>query len=96
MKQCKTCMNREYKDKLTCCAVAELFHAFWELLKFLPFFGKDFKTYECGSYMADDVYVAYYITNIFLAKQCSNCGYEPLTPTKRCAYCGYEMLEKKE
>lgn len=54
MKQCRTCMNREFKDKLTCCAVADLFHAFREILKCIPFFGKDFKTYECGSYMADN------------------------------------------
>lgn len=53
MKQCKTCMNREYKDKLTCCACAELFHAFHELFKQFPLFGKYVKTFECGSYMVD-------------------------------------------
>ena len=54
MKQCEKCIDREYKDKLICCAVAELFHAFRELWKQLPFFGKYIKTYECGSYMADN------------------------------------------
>lgn len=53
MKQCKTCLNREYKNELCCCAVAELFHAFRELLKNIPLFGKDVQTYECGNYMAD-------------------------------------------
>lgn len=54
MKQCRTCMNREFKDKLCCCAVAELFHAFRELCKVLPFFGKYISTYECESYMEDN------------------------------------------
>ncbi len=54
MKQCKTCMNREFKDKLTCCAVADLFHAFRELMKQLPLFGKHVQTYECVSYTADN------------------------------------------
>jgi len=54
MKQCKKCINREYKDKLCCCAVADLFHAFRELLKLIPLFGKYVETYECGSYMADN------------------------------------------
>ena len=53
MNQCKTCVDRKYKDNLTSCAVAELFHSFHELFRHLPLFGKYVKTYECGNYMAD-------------------------------------------
>ena len=53
MKQCKTCINREYKDSLICCSVAELNHAFNELFRDLPLFGKFVKRHECGSYMED-------------------------------------------
>ena len=51
MEQCKTCMNREYKEKLFCCCAAELNQAFRELFKCIPFFGKNVKDLECGSYI---------------------------------------------
>lgn len=50
MKQCETCLHREYKDKLIGCSVTTLFHAIRELLKQLPLFGKDFQDYECSLY----------------------------------------------
>ena len=50
MKQCETCINGEYKDKLFICAVANLFHAIRELLKQLPLFGKEVQNYECSLY----------------------------------------------
>lgn len=50
MKQCETCLHREYKDKLLGCSVTSLFHAIRELLKQLPLFGKDFQDYECSNY----------------------------------------------
>lgn len=51
--RCKTCLNREYKDRLFCCAVAELNHSFHNLVKTLPLFGKYVKKHECGFYMED-------------------------------------------
>ena len=50
MKQCETCLYREYKEKLFGCSVAELFNAIRKLLKQLPLFGKDFQDYECNFY----------------------------------------------
>lgn len=59
MKQCKICMNKPYKDKLFCCAVAELHNAFNEIMRNLPLFGQDVKPFECGSRLIDKRYTGF-------------------------------------
>lgn len=53
MKQCETCLYREYKDDLICCNVNHLHFAFREMLKSLPLIGKDIHDYECKAYEMD-------------------------------------------
>ncbi len=53
MKKCNTCMNREYKDDLVCCAANELHFAWTEFLRSLPLFGKYIEKYKCKAYEMD-------------------------------------------
>lgn len=53
MKQCETCLYREYKDYLICCNANHLHFAFREMLKSLPLIGKDIHDYECKAYEMD-------------------------------------------
>lgn len=54
MKQCKKCMNKPYKDKLFCCALAELCNAFNKL--FREICGEVIKPFECSSRLVDERY----------------------------------------
>lgn len=56
MKQCRICINREYKENLICCNVAKLKYEFTEILRCIPLFGKDIKQYECSSRIVDRKY----------------------------------------
>ncbi len=91
IKQCKTCMNRWYQDKLFCCAVADLFHAFRELWKLLPFFGKYIKTYECGSYMADIRLTGFPDTMLPMCNCSLEAMYEPVE-FYVCPTCGNDTI----
>lgn len=53
MKQCRTCLDREYKEDLTCCQCNHIAFAFRELLKSLPMIGKYIPDYECKGYEMD-------------------------------------------
>ena len=53
MRDCETCLMREYKDDLICCQANKLHYEFVELLKQIPFFGKHIKKYHCQSYEMD-------------------------------------------
>lgn len=53
MKQCRTCLDREYKDDLVCCQCNHLSFAFRELLKGFPLIGKYISDYECKGYEMD-------------------------------------------
>ena len=50
MKECETCINREYKDDLICCQANHLDLAIQELKKAIPFFGRFVPDYECQAY----------------------------------------------
>lgn len=47
---CGGCDNEEFRDRLLCCAVHELFCAIRNLLMALPLIGKWYKPYECPDY----------------------------------------------
>lgn len=53
MKECKTCLNREGKDEMVCCAANHLGEAFRNFVKTWPFFGKGLPVYECKAYEPD-------------------------------------------
>lgn len=53
MKQCRTCLDREYKDDLMCCQCNHISFAFRELLKSIPIIGKYVPDYECKGYEMD-------------------------------------------
>lgn len=53
MKECASCINREYKDQLICCAVNHVGEAFRDLLKCAPFFGQAVQDYYCKTYEPD-------------------------------------------
>jgi hypothetical protein len=53
MRECKSCINRECKDKLVCCAANQLREAFRELLRGAPFFRARLPEYECQAYEPD-------------------------------------------
>ena len=59
MKQCKICINKPYKDKLLCCAGAELNNAFNDILKKIPFIRRFVKPFECGSRIVDKRYTGF-------------------------------------
>lgn len=54
MKQCETCINREYKDKLLCCSLGRLGFAVREAFKSIPIVGEDIPDFECHAYMDQD------------------------------------------
>lgn len=53
MRECKTCLNREGKDEMACCAANQLCEAFINLVRTLSFSGKSLPAYECQAYEAD-------------------------------------------
>ena len=54
MKQCESCINKEYKDDLLCCRLNELSNAWTELHRQIPVFGKHIEEHECASYIESD------------------------------------------
>jgi len=54
MKQCESCLFRDYKDKLVGCAVHTLHFEWTKILKCIPFFGVEVKDYECPQYLTDE------------------------------------------
>lgn len=52
--QCKTCLNREYREELLCCQYNQLCFEIREMLKLLPFVVNEIRDYECGSYLSMD------------------------------------------
>ena len=50
MKQCETCVYKEYKEALICCCMSELGHALTELNRQLPVIGEHIKEHECKWY----------------------------------------------
>lgn len=55
MKQCETCINKDYKEKLMCCCVNELGYAMTELFRHMPVIGKHISEHECTWYERDGV-----------------------------------------
>ena len=56
---CEKCINREYKDKLICCAVAELKAAWVQLLRELPVIRRFIHNdYVCGNFLEDKEWTA--------------------------------------
>lgn len=53
MRDCETCLMREYKDDLICCAANKLHYEFVELLRQALILGKHIKEYHCQSYEMD-------------------------------------------
>ena len=53
MRDCETCLMREYNDDLICCAVNKLHYEFVNLLKQIPIFGESIKEYHCQAYEMD-------------------------------------------
>lgn len=55
MKQCETCVFQDCKKNLFACNVVELCAAFRDLLKHIPFFGKDVVDHGCQYYLRGEV-----------------------------------------
>ena len=53
-RQCKTCGNKDYADKLMCCAANRLGKAWNDLLKAVPILGARIEEYECGAYYKEE------------------------------------------
>lgn len=53
MRECGSCINRECKDKLVCCAANQLSEAFRECLRGVPFFKAILPEYECKTFEPD-------------------------------------------
>ena len=77
MKQCDTCVDRAYKDKLMCCQANHLSFAFRELLRSTPLIGKHISEYKCKGYERDNA-----LTGFPTAPHHVNCRCAIQYPTK--------------
>lgn len=50
MNECETCLFRECKNELICCAANEVAATLWALRKAIPWLGDLFSDYRCQGY----------------------------------------------
>lgn len=54
MKQCETCIHRDFKEFLAMCDANAAAYHWHEFLKSLPIIGKYVKEYKCAAYKEAD------------------------------------------
>lgn len=59
MKQCETCLLRDFKDELLCCQANHLRFACRELLQTIPLIGKHIEDHKCTYYEMDITLTGY-------------------------------------